>query len=777
VSNLDLAPPPKTVDGLLAVPIDIQQVTASLVFDGASSTGTGDATMQFVMGPQDGNPIFDLRQTITAALLDGSPVPVSKLAHHDFGGGPQAQLRVLESVLTAGSSHMLRVRYTLGPPQASTAGSYQPAMTWSPGPRLAFNFGLTDLGPGRYLEAWVPANLIFDQFPLTLDLQVVGTAIPHTPITNGAVTATGLNHWSVAFPSRFTALSPLLELRATDTLSSMTDTVTLPVSGTVVAIEAWKLAGSAVDLGAQIANLKTWLAANEQSSGPYLHGGRFVVFFHVGGMEYEGGTTTGVGALRHETFHSWFARGLKPASQPDGWWDEAWTVYNDLGASGSAPFDFSDPPVELRPQNPWVRVTAGNAYTDGELFFEGVASTMGAAALRLRMRELYLERSSRPITTMDLEELLVSRSGRYELVDAFHRFVYGFPDPSPAPDLWIKDDPAHTGADAWGGPFWDSPDLWIRNADDGGTTHQPVEYGQDNWFHARIRNQGATAARHFLVAFTVLSFAGVEFRFPDDYFPAVAAVAGFELAPGAATVVKARWPADRVPPPGTHACWLAAVFTRFDMPVAGTHVWEHNNLAQKNLTVVDLVPNDWFLLPFVVNRLAFERRPVVLEVWRPEGFERMAVAVHQPSGTALEGLSARQAVLPLAEGLGDRPGQLDCGGGPPLDDALTFPRTAVASLSTLRRFQASAHVGFEPGKRARLRLRPRAGQLALGLGVRVPAQAEPGSTLRLNLVRRAEEGERLLGGLAIEIRVRKGHGAQGTPAEAIAGALRGPLPR
>jgi hypothetical protein len=761
VTRFDLAPLPTTVDGLLAVPIDLQQVTASLVFDGASATGTGDATLRFVTGPQDGNPIFDLRQTITAAWLDGSPVAVAKLAHHDFGGGPHAELRVLESVLAAGSSHALRMTYALGPPQASTAGSYQPAMTWSAGPRLAFNFGFTDLGAGRYLESWVPANLIFDQFPLTLDLRVVGTAIPHTPITNGAVTAIGHNHWSVAFPARFSALSPLLELRATDTLSSMTDTVTLPVSGATVAVEAWKLAGGPVDLGAQIANLKTWLAANEQSSGPYVHGGRFVVFFHVGGMEYEGGTTTGVGALRHETFHSWFARGLKPASQPDGWWDEAWTVYNDLGASGSAPFDFSNPPVQLRPQNPWVRVTAGNAYTDGEVFFRGVASVMGAPALRSRMRELYLERRDRPITTMDLEELLVARSGRYELVDAFHRFVYGFPDPDPAPDLWLKDDPTHTGAPAWEGPFWNSSDLWIRNADDGGTTHQPVESGQDNWFHARIRNQGSTAARHFLVTFNVLPFAGVEFRFPDDFLPAVAAVAGFELAPGAATVVKARWPADQVPPPGTHACWLASVFTRLDTPVAGHHVWRHNNLAQKNLAIVDLVPDDWVLLPFVINRFAVERRSLVLELWRPEGFEQMAVAVLQPSGAALQGLSTRQAALTLASDLGDRSEQLDCGGGPPPDDALAFPRTEAANLSTLQRFQASREVEFEPGKRARLRLRPTAGQLALGLRVQVPAQAEPGSTVRLDLVRRAQEGEHLLGGLAVNIRVRKDDEPQG----------------
>lgn len=776
-TNFDLAPPSKTVDGLLAVPIDIQQVNATLVFNGSTSFGDGDATMQFVVGPQDGNPIFDLRQTITGAWLDGASVPVAHMAHHDFGGGTHSQLRVLESVLAAGSTHTLRVTYDLGVPQASTAGSYQPAITWTAGPRLAFNFGFTDLGAGRYLEAWVPANLVFDQFPLTLDLQVVGTAIIHSPITNGAVTALGPNHWSVVFPAWFTALSPLLEIRASDTLSVMTDTVTLPVSGTTVTIEAWKLAGSAVDLGAQITNLKAWLTANETSSGPYLHGSRCVAFFNVGGMEYEGGTTTGVGALRHETFHSWFARGLKPASQSDAWWDEAWTVYNDFGASGSAPFSFGDPPVTLRPQSPWVRVTAPGAYTDGERFFEGVAATVGVTPLRNLMRDLYVEQRARPITTMDLEASLVSRSGRSELVDAFHRFVYGFPDPSPAPDLWMQDDPAHTGANAWGGVFWDSPDLWIRNADDGGTTHQPPEFGQDNWFHARIRNRGSSTARHFLVTFNVLPWAGLEFLYPGDFLPGVAAAAGFDLAPGASTVVKAQWPKARVPPAGTHACWLAAVFARFDAPAGGTHVWEHNNLAQKNLTVVDLAPNDWFLLPFVLNRFAFERPPI-LEVWRPEGFEKLEVALLDPSGVSLEGLTVQDIELPLEEGLlRELQEQLDCGGGPPANDALAFPSSGSVSLSTLRRFATGVEAAFEPGPQAELPLHLGAGQVALGLGVRVPPEAEPGSTVRLDLVLRDEGKERLLGGLGVEIRVRKDRGLQGTVAEGFGGALLGPVPR
>jgi len=47
-------------------------------------------------------------------------------------------------------------------------------------------------------------------------------------------------------------------------------------------------------------------------------------------MEYDGGTTTGQAALQHETYHSWWGRGLKPASQPDAWIDEGWTFYYTL---------------------------------------------------------------------------------------------------------------------------------------------------------------------------------------------------------------------------------------------------------------------------------------------------------------------------------------------------------------------------------------------------------------------------------------------------------------
>jgi hypothetical protein len=763
-TNFDLAPPSKTVDGLKAVPIDIQKITATLAFDGANSSGSGDATLEFTTGTVNGNPIFDLRQTITNAWLDGVAISPAKLKHHNFGGGVDAELRIVESVLAANTTHKLRVKYSLGAPQASPLGSYKPAMTWSSGPRLAFNFGFTDLGAGRYLESWIPANLIFDQFELVLTLRVLNTALAHTVITNGTVAPLGTNHWSITFPKRFTALSPLLELRATDTLTSQTGTKLLPISNTNVNIETWKLKTSPVDLTAQINHLKTFLGNNETAIGPYVHGNRFVAFLHLGGMEYEGGATTGTGPLRHETFHSWWARGLKPASQADAWWDEAWTVYNEGGANGSLPFDFSAPAVTLCPRNPWVRATAAGAYVEGERFFQGVAALLGMAKLNSLMSKFYKERRHRPATTTDLEEFLVCQTGNVTLVDAFHRFVYGFANPASAPDLWLHDDPAHAGADAWAGAFWNSPDLWIRNADDGGTTHQNPEFGQDNWFYARVHNRSMTAtASHFLVTFNVKPFAGVEFQYPADFLPCVAAASGFDLKPNTSAIVKARWPKALVPQPGTHPCWLASVLTRFDQPVAGRHVWEHNNLAQKNLTVVNLKPNDWIILPFVVNNLKPRARRVTLELVRPQTHTGIAATLVHKTGTAFKAIGdadiERLPELTDASTADDTASTLDCGGRVETqtgdaNDANTLLTSRTTGGLVAEHFAGGVETPFAPGRATALPISLRATQqLVIGLRVTAPPTAKAGDVLRLDLVQKGDNGKSIVGGIAVEIHV------------------------
>jgi hypothetical protein len=760
-TNFHLAPPPKTVDGLAAVPIDIQTVDAALVFDGAASAATGDATITYTVGPTAGNPIFDLRQEITSAWVDGAPLPVGQLTHHTFGSGSFTDLRVIEAVQSAGSVHTLRVQYPLATPNSQLGGSYLPALEWSAGPRLRFVFGLSDLNRARYAEAWLPCNLIFDQFAITLEVQIVNTLVAHSVITNGIVTPLGANHWRIEFPARFTALSPLLEIRASDTLELQTDSTVLPVSGATVSLEAWKPAGSGVGLGGQLSTLKTLLADNENDYGPYLHGNRFTAFFNgSGGMEYEGGTTTSTGALLHETFHSWFARGIKPASQADGWWDEGFTSFHDAGADDAQSFDFAAAPVLLCSRDPWQRNTPGNSYSDGSRFWRGMAALLGVAQLNALMKDLYAAHTGNPVSTAMIEEFLLCKSGNAQVVDAFHRFVYGLANPSPAPDLWLRDDPADPGADSWGGNFWNSPDLWIRNADDGGTTHQSPEYGQDNWFHARVRNKvGAGAAQHFVVTFHSKGFAGTQFQYPGDFLPCIAARAEFDLAPGATRVVKARWPRALVPPEGSHTCLVASVITRSDHPVAGRHVWEDNNLAQKNLTVVDLLPNAFMILPVTVaNWLRQFKNEFTLEVIRMrESAAFEASLIHPTPEVFVTGVKPKPFVpfasrpLFAAEAV-----VLECGGRVPGSRHAHRGRILTSAVPdlVLERYAQSWEVAFPRKGAARLPFDlPPFNQAVVGLKIAVPHDAKPGQVIRLHFVQRSLALDRIVGGVAVQINV------------------------
>ena len=759
--NFHLAPPPKTVDGLTAVPIDIQSIDAKFTFDGSTQTGVADSTFIYTVGPEAGNPIFDLRQTIAEAWLDGVPIAPEKLAHHSFGTGPFTDLRVVESAQTPGSVHSLRLTYALALPNSQLGGSYLPAMEWSSGPKLRFALGFSDLNRARYAEAWIPANLIFDQFALTLEVEITNTVAPHSVITNGDLIELGTNHWRIEFPARMSALSPLLEIHASDQVSLQTDTVVLPVSGKAVTVEAWKPAGSSVDLDTQLQNIKALLSTNETDFGPYVHDGRFVAFFNgAGGMEYDGGTTTSPGALGHETFHSWFARGIKPASQSDGWWDEGFTTFHDAGANDAEPFDFSDPPVLLCSRDPWQRHTPTNSYSDGARFWRGAASLLGVANLRTRMKDLYSKQRGNPVSTAMIEESLLSTTGNAHVVDAFHRFVYGFDDPVPAPDLWIKDASPHTGADHWNGVFWNSPDLWVRNRDDDGSEHQAPEYGQDNWFYARIRNRSSEApSEHFAVTFHTKGFAGTQFNYPDDFLPCTVATAGFELPPGGVRVVKARWPRETVPPAGSHTCLLASVITRSDHPASGAHVWEHNNLAQKNLTIVDLWPNSYVIVPVVLrNHMAAFGSRFSLEILRDrssaqfvpsflhhnrEFFDRDQVTVH--SFTPLSDRSIPSPhIIPL-----------DCGGRIP---RTTEQRNRILTSErpdlVYARFPQSFEAFFPEHRPERLTTAlPTFSQAVLGLKVGVPRSAEPGQIIRLHLVQRSSDTGTLVGGVAVQINV------------------------
>ncbi len=763
-TNFHLAPPSKTVDGLLCVPIDIESIDAVFTFDGAASTAAGDATITYTVGPTAGNPIFDLRQNIISAEVDGVAFPVAQLAQHNFGADPFTNLRVIESVQAAGSVHTLRVQYDLALPDAQMSGGYLPKLDWLAGPKLRFALGMSDLRRARYIEAFLPANLIFDQFSIDLEIQITGATAAHSVITNGVVTNIATNHWSIAFPSRFTALSPMLEIHASDAVTQQTDSVVLPVSGNNFTIETWKPTtgpDSSTNLTTQINNIKTFLTDNENDYGGYAHGNRFVAFFNGGGMEYEGGTVTGTGPLLHETFHSWFARGIKPASQADGWWDEGFDKFHDDGANDAIPFDFTDPPIVLCSRDPWQRhtpsATGASAYIEGNRFWKGIASQIGVGTLNGLMSDLYEKHKGNSVSTQMIEEFLLCKSGNEDVVDAFHRFIYGFGNPSPVPDLWMRDEVGDPGDDLWSGVFWDSPDLWIRNDDDGGTTHQSPEFGQDNWFYARVRNKtGAGAAQHFVVTFHTRGFLGTQFEYPGDFLPCIAAKADFDLAAGSTRIVKAKWPRALVPPEDTHTCLLASVITRSDHPIAGRHVWEDNNLAQKNLVVVDLVDDDvYYVLPIVIRNWRWSFDPLFeIEVWGPKVVDGLSISLIHRSKEFFKTSKAEVKQFKPGRGSSKRKLEhLDCGSVSETRSRISHRLSSANPEALLRRFPDAWEATFARGEVAKLAVKiPPMTQNVVGLKLAVTEKFKTKKYVKLHFVQRNVKTKQIVGGVAVQLR-------------------------
>jgi hypothetical protein len=165
--------------------------------------------------------------------------------------------------------------------------------------------------------------------------------------------------------------------------------------------------------------------------------------------------------------------------------------------------------------------------------------------------------------------------------------------------LYSKDNAADTGAAASGSPFWDSPDIWVRNADDGGLADQPTIRGQSNWIYVRVRNSSAQPYANVLVNLYLGNFLdlvpGTQFLYPVDWNPN--GLLGSELIPSVPAasgaihgeaIAKLEWTSALIPPAvGWHPCLLSEVLPMETMPTGLHFVYENRKLAQRNITILD----------------------------------------------------------------------------------------------------------------------------------------------------------------------------------------------
>jgi hypothetical protein len=408
----------------------VDTVRANLRFDTETREAAGEATVEFVGGGVDGYPALDLRQTIDWVRLDGKDLHPDDFPPTDLGGGEGAEMRVLDFELEAGSRHTLEVGYQLGTPTATAA---EPVGWVDSG--LRFDFWMSDLHPGRYLEMWVPAPLIHDRFALYVNLEIAGTERPHTLLANtaGVDGESGGRRWSVCYPAHYAALSPMLVVAPTDTIEVRRSALALPGRQRSLGLVVARHGDVDADLGACEADLRSWLVYLASRYQPWVHGDIFsAVIWSAGrGMEYDGATTASVGALEHEVFHSWFGRGVKPARAADGWIDEAWTTWSTASRRSEVPryaseeLGLDEPPVVLYPHEHWARHTPLPAYREGARLFAGLAALLGGAdRLRAAMADWYGVNAGGLVTTDGLAAHLAAWSG-VDIGPWWARYVHG----------------------------------------------------------------------------------------------------------------------------------------------------------------------------------------------------------------------------------------------------------------------------------------------------------------------------------------------------------------
>jgi len=414
------APAPTEIDGLLATPIDVLSVTATAVFDLKAAKATADATMSFRMSAT-GMPVFDLRQDIGKVWLDGQEVDPQSMAAHDFGPGAST-MRILETTLEAGSTHTLRFAYPLRQPQSRQSDP----IGWGDEDTLSWDFFFSDLNPGRYLEMWFPSNLIYDQFPFTLDLQLTGAGSKHLLWTNGSAVGKGEDHWIVSFPAHFTPVSQMLTVVPEKDVKTGTKSFQTK-DGQKITIEAAVRNDAGTTVKQTIKATQAAIESFTDSTGPWVHGDRCVVYVWPGSrsMEYDGATTTAIGALEHELFHSWYARGVKPANQNTGWLDEAWDMVNTSGNPLEGKTPTEGKPRRLALPNPWNRTTPGQSYTAGAAFFGRLMAREGEQEFRDLMAKFYVQNALKVISTEDLRDFLIAETGDQGIAQMFARYVFG----------------------------------------------------------------------------------------------------------------------------------------------------------------------------------------------------------------------------------------------------------------------------------------------------------------------------------------------------------------
>ncbi len=395
-ANLNLAPPSFNYKDGKAIFMDIQKGEYKISYYPSTFRSRVKTTWEFEIA-EEGYPLFDFVPWGIRAKLNGKRVRLGRVR----SPGKVTRYRVIKKKLKPG-------RYTL---ELNT--KIKRGITFG-FRRVNSGFFIKDLAQKKFLEKYVPANLEFDQYPITFDVKV-RSKYEHIFVANGKHTKISFNHYKIEYPNYFSSSSVYFHVFKKGRYRWQEDTFT-SINGKQIPVIVYTK--KKYDTSSFMEKAKEYFDELERDYGAWTH--RELIIYGMakgGGMEYPGATATSLRSLGHEMFHSYFAKGVVPADGNSGWMDEGLASWRDNGYK-----TFDHPGYEmfnLGAHSPYKRNTDDNSYRVGRAFFAYLNSKFD---LKRSLRGYYAKYKNSLVTTQMFIKYLEEDTGLY-LEGEFFQFV------------------------------------------------------------------------------------------------------------------------------------------------------------------------------------------------------------------------------------------------------------------------------------------------------------------------------------------------------------------
>jgi hypothetical protein len=404
-ATLDLAPPSFLTRNGPAVFVDFTKANYKITYDKKSKSTTVTSTIDFY-AKEAGFPIFDLTTPQSGITLDGITTDASLTWTPD---GVTA-VRVLKDMVYPGEHQMVITHQLTEQVKFGARG-------------VTNFFKIRDLTQRKFLEQYIPSNLEYDQFPMTFDLHFKNfKRVNQRFMTNGVITEIAKDHHRIEFPEYYTASSPFYHTAPKGGWATRRFNIQ-SISGATIPVTIYKT-NPFFNLRKFSSTTKTVFSELENDYGAFGHASIHVYANGFsGGMEHAGATETTLGALDHELFHCYFAKGVMPANGNAGWIDEAFASWRDRGYPR-----YYEPGYissNMGGQSPYTRATDRRAYSLGMRFIAYLDSKVAfKGGMKKFMREYYAENLYKLITVSSFQAALESFSG-LDLKMDFDRYILG----------------------------------------------------------------------------------------------------------------------------------------------------------------------------------------------------------------------------------------------------------------------------------------------------------------------------------------------------------------